>query len=198
MANLVDKVATSNLWLTPENALKCVRDYCREDTKSDQIGLDPCTQPDNPTNAVKFFTEADNGLNQPWENNGVVFVNPPYSLTPDDKAAGVREPPIRPWARKIREEATKGVTILALLPCGARFSTKYWQDNILIPELIAVCFVRGRLKFIDANTGKPGKYNNYDSMFYGYNTDPDWFFSSFRSLGRVASTYLSSDGNYVQ
>src|SRR5436190_18074762 len=48
----------------------------------DIIGLDPCTEPDNPTGAMSFFTVADDGLVQPWHARHwlpSVYVNPPYS-----------------------------------------------------------------------------------------------------------------------
>lgn len=175
---MVDKVASNNIWLTPDSALDPVRRYA-------PIGLDPCTEASNPSGAAHFFTAEDDGLAQPWGGRGLVFVNPPYSLTAVEKERGQKIPPIRLWSRKIHEEAKRGVVIVALLPCGARFSTGYWQDNILIQELRAVCFVRGRVKFINGLTGKPGKGNNYDSMFYGFNVDVDRFAAVFKSLGAV-------------
>lgn len=177
--NLVDKIATNTVWLTPENPdLAAVRTYA-------PIGLDPCTEASNPTGASRHFTIEDNGLVQDWANQGLVFVNPPYSLTPEAKAAK-QEPPIRAWTKKISEEAIKGVEIIALLPCGARFSTGYWQKNILQnPKLYVVCFRLGRIKFIDGRTGKVGKGNNYDSMYYGFNIDKYRFASNFKKLGTV-------------
>jgi phage N-6-adenine-methyltransferase len=173
----VDKVARNNIWLTPEAALAPVRRY-------ETIGLDPCTQPSNPVGALHFFTAADNGLERPWSGHGLVYVNPPYSLTAKEKRLKL-EPPIRPWSRKIHAEAACGVPIVALLPCGARFSTEYWQDNILVPELVVACFWRGRIKFINGRTGKPGKGNNYDSMFYGFNVDVERFAWAFAPHGAV-------------
>lgn len=176
--NFVDKEASSNIWITPEKALRPVRAY-------DVIGLDPCTETHNPADALHFFTEVDNGLARSWAGYpGVVFVNPPYSLTDEEKAKGA-EPPIRPWSRKIHAEVSRGVALIALLPCGARFSTEYWQDNILVPELVVACFWRGRIKFIDAETGKPGKGNNYDSMFYGFNVNVERFSEAFEPYGAV-------------
>lgn len=215
--NMVDKVASNNIWKTPPEALDPVRRYA-------PIGLDPCTESDNPTGAVTFFTEADDGLALPWGSHGLTFVNPPYStLVPmplllatatkaekeawrveqteakrvyleelKDKAEALFQAPrsvvsslIVLWALKIHTEARRGVPIIALLPCGARFGTEYWQQHILINELKAVCFVRGRIKFINGATGLPGKGNNYDSMFYGFNVDVDRFAAAFKPLGVV-------------
>jgi len=87
------------------------------------------------------------------------------------------------WAVKIHQEVRRGVELIALLPCGARFSTDYWQEHILIHELRALCFVKGRIDFIDGATGLPGKGNNYDSTFYGFNVNRSRFCSAFASTG---------------
>lgn len=208
--NLVDKKALNNAWLTPARALRAVRAYA-------PIGLDPCTEPDNPVNAEEFYTEVQNGLRRPWGGRGLVFVNPPYSTlpptSPDASPEEVREGKrqymrrlkdvgaevfglerkrvtslIVLWAAKIHREATKGTELIALLPCGARFGTDYWQSMILTEHLDAVCFVRGRLSFIDASTRRPGKGNNYDSMFYGYNVRRRAFTKAFAPLGACFST----------
>lgn len=148
-----------------------------------------------------------------------MFVNPPYSLvvdlpedaTEEQERAAKREAmerakdkgeelfgllrsmvssPIVLWTKKIHLEVRRGVELIALLPCGARFSTEYWQSHILIAELRAMCFVRGRIKFIDGKTGKIGKGPNYDSMFYGYNVQVDRFASALKPLGVVFATSM--------
>jgi hypothetical protein len=81
-------------------------------------------------------------------------------------------------------EAARGQTILALLPCGARFSTGYFQDHVLSPTN-AVCFVRGRVRFLQ--DGVPCKNNPYDSAIYGYNVDARRFAACLGPLGRALS-----------
>lgn len=176
--NFIDKEALNNVWLTPANVLACVRAYA-------PIGLDPCTLPSNPTRAHHYFTEVENGLEQSWKGYGLVFVNPPYSLVAADKERGVKTPPIRLWAQKIHNEASRGVVVIALLPCGARYSTGYFQDNLLVPELTMWCFVRGRVKFINGATGQVGKGNNYDSQMMGFGVDVERFAAAFAPLGAV-------------
>jgi phage N-6-adenine-methyltransferase len=160
--NWADKSGANSVWLTPPEVLAAIRDYFGA-----PIPLDPAT---------RFFTKTDDGLARPWKAG--VFVNPPYS-----KSDGEKIPPIRLWIAKIHAEAERGTEILALLPCGARFSTGYWQDHALVPELRAVCFVRGRVNFIDGRTGVQKKANTYDSMIYGFNADPERFAEAFRRLG---------------
>lgn len=167
---LVDKKGDNNVWITPKSFIKIVEEYF-----GGPIPLDPATEPNNPTDALKFFTEQDNGLIQPWSNQPGVFVNPPYS-----------KGSMPAWTKKIEEEAAKGAIIIALLPCGARFSTKYWQSNALSQRLNAICFVKGRLKF-SLRDGTVGDRNLYDSQIYGYNVDVAKFKLVFSKLGRASS-----------
>lgn len=60
----------SDIRFTPKHVLDVVREF-------DDIALDPCTTQDNPVGARGFYTEADNGLVEPWYE--FVFWNPPYS-----------------------------------------------------------------------------------------------------------------------
>lgn len=68
-----------NTQLTPEYVLGPVRNDLGG------IGLDPCTEPTNPTGADRYFTIDDDGLEHPWIGPNwfpSVFVNPPYPLRP--------------------------------------------------------------------------------------------------------------------
>jgi hypothetical protein len=151
-------------WFTPAVILDAVRECL-----GGAIDLDPATTPDNPTGATHFFTAKDDGLSRPWD--WPTLVNPPYGgVTPD-------------WCKKIHDEAQRGAVILALLPCGARFSTGYWQERILHERLAAVCFHRGRVKFVAEGGERPG--NPYDSAIYGFNASPRKFARAFVPLGTV-------------
>jgi phage N-6-adenine-methyltransferase len=170
-----EKVGQNNIWLTPEWVLDKVRAYF-----GGEIPLDPCTEAHNPTRAARFYTEATDGLAHAWELP--TFVNPPYSAEDGEALMPL-------WAEKIGQEAANGAEIVALLPCGARFSTGYWQDFILIPTLHAICFVRGRISFVDGKTGKTKSgQNNYDSTFYAFNADADRFCEVFEGVGSTLAT----------
>jgi hypothetical protein len=120
-------------WGTQTHILDCVREV-------GPIDHDPCSN----TSAVKrvkartsWMLNPENGLMLPWEPQivsyrGVCFVNPPYGIVD--------------WYAKIASEARQGVPIIALV--SASTETNWWNDYIM-PWAIAVCFVRGRLKFID-------------------------------------------------
>lgn len=55
---------------TPQHVLDVVREFA-------PIALDPCTTQNNPVRAASFYTEAGDGLAQPWF--GLTFWNCPYS-----------------------------------------------------------------------------------------------------------------------
>jgi phage N-6-adenine-methyltransferase len=120
-------------WQTPASLLSEIKSF-RE------IQLDPCTAVSNPTGASTFFTEEDDGLSHSWNCGGLVYVNSPYG----------RELPI--WVKKCVMEAALGTEIIMLLP--ARPDTRYWHAGIF-PTCDALCFLRGRLKFVGASHPAP-------------------------------------------
>jgi hypothetical protein len=127
-------------WNTPEEILSLVRQL-------GPIGLDPCSNPTSLVGArVAWSLETgDDGLAVPWRQAlwpdyvGLVYVNPPYG----------RE--IEPWAAKCAAEAAPGCEIVALLP--ARTDAGWWQWHITTAR--AVCFWRGRLRFLGAESSAP-------------------------------------------
>lgn len=168
--NWVDKQCLEVVWLSPEMVLEPVRVFF-----DGEIPLDPATEASNPTKAKKFYTEVDNGLTKSWDEP--TYVNPPYGTV------------IKDWCHKIHEEAVKRPDrpILALLPCGSgRPGTKYWQNHIFCKELKAVCYIKGRLKFLRPN-GEVVSNNTYPSHLLGFNVDVKKFFSTFKHLGKVIS-----------
>ncbi len=160
-------------WYTPELVAEPVRRYF-----GGRIPLDPATSSDNPLGAATFYTAADDGLAQRWRLPA--FVNPPYgSVFPL-------------WCAKIAEEAARGQEVIALLPAGSRFSTKYFQAFMSSPSLVAVCWVGRRVPFMKPllHRGRRLGYmkkseNIYDSAIYCFNGSPDLFRERFGELGVV-------------
>lgn len=163
-------------WRTPEAVLDRVRWFF-----GGVIPLDPATAPENPTRALTFYDGSDgrDGLTLPWAASGV-YVNPPYGKTTPD------------WMRKIAREATgsrlsddgvltDGPPILALLPAN-RTETSYGQE--MMGAASAVCWVRKRLAFIDASTGRAVGGNPFASVLYGFNLRSTVrFHEAFKPLG---------------
>ena len=148
-----------NDWQTPEVVLERVR-------RLGAIGLDPCTNPANPIGAGKYFTDAENGLLRSWWGHGLVFVNPPYGQ-------------IKHWAEKIASESQQAtlLELVALVP--ARTDTQWW-NRLVWSSAEAVCFWRGRLRFVGADNCAP-----FPSALIYFGRHRDEFDEAFVDAGEV-------------
>lgn len=99
--------------------------------------LDPCCTPET-AKCARFFTEAENGLEQDWTGERV-FMNPPYG----------RE--IYPWTRKAR---TSGALVVGLLPASCDLA--WWHDDVV--GHAEVRYIRGRVRFL---TGGPYRASGF-------------------------------------
>lgn len=153
------RVATggSDEWRTPDGVLERVR-------RIGPIGLDPCTSGENPTGAKSWLTERDDGLTTGWAGLGLVYVNPPYST-----AAA--------WAVKVASEAERGVEIVSLV--AARPDSR-WFDRLVWDTAQAVCFWKGRLRFVGAPSSAP-----FPSALAYHGHRPWDFEAAFADAGKV-------------
>ena len=117
------------------------------------IGLDPCTTPDNPVDAVRFFTPPADGAAEPW-NAASIFVNPPYGK------ARAR------WVDRCIEAGAAGVPTVLLIPAAP--DTRTWQRAAASAD--AVVFVRGRLKFGILRPNRRQVAASHPSSLIGWNT----------------------------
>ena len=110
---------------TPEYVLNAVRL-----SFGGGIELDPCTTPENPCRAERFYAPPQDGLSLPWDAESI-YVNPPYGKA--------REP----WVERCIDASKAGAKVALLIP--AHPDTRIFQRAIASgPE---TCFLRGRLKF---------------------------------------------------
>jgi site-specific DNA-methyltransferase (adenine-specific) len=132
---------SDNAWETPEWLVDRIHALLGG------IGLDPCTTPENPTRAARFYTPADDGILQAWDASPI-YCNPPYGKT------------IRHWVRKCIDAGKDGHVVLLLVP--ARTDPSWFQDawNAASDAL----FFRGRLKFQGAIWNAP-----FPSALIAYN-----------------------------
>jgi DNA N-6-adenine-methyltransferase Dam len=173
--HMTDLKCKSTVYITPDKILEPVRQYW-----GGPIPLDPATEPDNPTSAANFAagphcngTSLGDGLAISWSDFDGTFLNPPYGKE------------LKHWCEKIHDETDLGATILALLPCGPRFATKYWQEHIFNAGLDVTLFVRGRVQFRRPDGSGTQGSNPYDSQLLGFNVDVDHFAKCFGHLGKV-------------
>lgn len=92
--------------------------------------LDVCALPEN-AKCEKFYTPADNGLEQKWE--GGVWCNPPYGKD------------IEAWVRKASYEIKQDYCNFIVMLIPARTDTK-WFHNYVLPYS-KIFYIKGRLKF---------------------------------------------------
>lgn len=135
-----------NRWQTPPKLVDEIRNGF-----GGRIGLDPCTEPENPTGAVRFFTVETDGINQSWRAR-TIYVNPPYS-------------DVGPWIRKAIEVARGGARIYMLLP--VRTDASYHQE--LMYAATDILLLKGRLRFSRPD-GSVGAGAAFCSMLVGIGT----------------------------
>jgi phage N-6-adenine-methyltransferase len=100
--------------------------------------LDPCSGAESSPFAAETYTEADNGLAQPW--HGDVWVNPPYSEMWD-------------WTDKAIEAVTAGGAESVCFLCKGDSSTDWWQCAAM--HATVICAIDHRLSFGDGENSAP-------------------------------------------
>lgn len=144
--------------LTPAYILTAVR------LVLDGIGLDPCTEPDNPTDADTFYAPPQDGAELPWDARSV-YCNPLYGKARER------------WVNRCIEAAERGTRVVLLIP--AHPDTRVFQRCIRTAS--AVLFIRGRVKFGVLRPNRRQVAASHPSALIGWNVD----FSGIRHLGTV-------------
>lgn len=114
------------------------------------IGLDPCTEPDNPTGAEQWYSLPDDGCCLPW-NAETVFCNPPYG-------EGRKR-----WLQRCIEEG-KARKVVLLIPTH----TETQVSQLALAECTSVLFVRARLRFGVLRENRRQEAASHGSMVLGF------------------------------
>jgi hypothetical protein len=147
--------------LTPPYALEPIRAAL-----GGTIKLDPCTEPDNPTGAERFYCLPVDGAEQSWDAS-TIFVNPPYSAAKDR------------WVRRCMAAGEGGARVALLIP--AHPDTRIFQKAMRSAH--AVVFVKGRLKFgVKRDNGRQ-KAASHPSAVLTWNCDVE----PLRVLGEITA-----------
>ena len=133
--------------LTPEYVLEPIRKLL------DGIGLDPCTELDNPTDADQFYCLPADGCELPWDAP-TVFCNPPYGLAKDR------------WVAKSADEGKRRKVVL-LIP--AHTETRTFQSAL--EACHSVLFVRARLRFGVLRENRRQEAASHGSAIFGFGID---------------------------
>jgi phage N-6-adenine-methyltransferase len=121
-----------NEWFTPPDLLDRARRVLGD------FDLDPASHPaaQRQVMAAEFFTKDDDGLAKNW--HGRVWLNPPYA-----------QPHIANFVQKMIAEIGAGRVTAAIMLTHNYTDTAWFQNAAAIAE--AICFTRGRVRFIDIN-----------------------------------------------
>lgn len=126
-------------WCTPKVVLDPVRAFF-----SGRIDLDPCGNKDSLVDArSSCWGPGDlggDGLERNWE--GSVYCNPPFG-------AGLDR-----WIHKAAYDATNLCRCEVVMLIPASVDTRAWQE-VILPTAAAVCFWRGRIRFVGAKAAAP-------------------------------------------
>lgn len=134
--------------LTPEYVLEPVRAMF-----GGIIGLDPCTEPDNPTRAQKFYHLPMDGCVLPWDAD-TVWCNPPYGEAKDR------------WVKRCIAE---GIWRRVALIIPAHTETRTFQ--YALGACHSVVFVRSRLRFGVLRENRRQEAASHGSAIFGFGVD---------------------------
>lgn len=166
-------------WRTPKKALKPVRRFAR--LLGLPIALDPAGHPKSIVKALRQFLikNGEDGLKKSWQvqKKGIIFCNPPYGC----ENGNTHKPKSLPWLLKMikQQKKAKGALHGVFLIAARTDSVKVFQ-NTVYKHASAVCYVRGRLKFIGAESGAL-----FPSAFVYFGARPDLFKEVFEEIGHV-------------
>lgn len=152
-----------NEWYTPPEIIEAARDVMGS------IDLDPasCETAQSNVYAKRFYTADDDGLSKKWTGN--VWLNPPYS-----------KDLIGQFAAKVVAESSRIEQAIVLVNNAT--DTAWFHELASVAS--AICFLRGRVKFLD-RTGKPANtpVQGQAVLYVGQNVEH--FRSRFSAFGLV-------------
>lgn len=139
-------------WCTPPEILKIVEEVA-------PIAFDPA-----PANWDRSF----DGLEVSWRRGGLTYLNPEYGRA------------LWAWTAKAAFEFSKrGADDALIMLIPARPDTRWFQDNI-VHFADALCFWRGRIKFVGAENSAP-----FPSAFVYFGANRERFREVFSKHGWV-------------
>ena len=152
-----------NEWYTPPDIIEAARDVMGG------IDLDPasCELAQSNVKAKRFYTVDDDGLSKEW--TGRVWLNPPYS-----------KDLIGHFALKVVNESARLQHAVVLVNNAT--DTAWFHDLASVAS--AVCFLRGRVRFLD-RTGKPANTPVQGQAVIYVGANVEGFRRRFSSFGLV-------------
>jgi phage N-6-adenine-methyltransferase len=153
-----------NEWYTPAKYIELAREVLGA------IDLDPATNAKAQAfiHAAQFFTKIDDGLKRKW--HGRVWLNPPYT-----------QPEIALFSTKMVEERRAGRVLAAIMLTHNYTDTAWFHELTSVAD--AICFTRGRVKFIDEDGNECAPTQGQAFFYFG--SDISKFREKFVNVGFV-------------
>lgn len=155
-----------NEWYTPEKYINLARKVLGK------IDLDPASsaKANETVGAAHYFPASQNGLNQEWR--GRVWLNPPYA-----------QPLIGQFVEKMVEERSAERVSAGIMLTHNYTDTSWFHKACEIAD--AICFTRGRIKFVDSE-GNDCAPTQGQAFFY-FGDDVELFATTFVDVGFVVN-----------
>lgn len=152
-------------WYTPKPYIEAAR------ATMGTIDLDPASSDiaNKIIQATKYFTSEDDGRKQLWAGN--VWMNPPYSQPLISEFCDI-------LARTYRDKDINQACVLV----NNATETNFYQN--LLNTCNAVCFIKGRVKFIDKDGKESGAPLQGQTILY-FGPDRDRFTDNFSKFGVI-------------
>ena len=155
----------NNEWYTPPEYIAAARQVMGG------IDLDPASSAT--ANAIvqaeTFYTENEDGL--AWDWQGRLWLNPPYA-----------QPLITQFCEKLVDEVQLGMISQACVLVNNATDTRWGQ--LLVSNAAAVCFVKGRVRFLDMD-GNPSGAPLQGQMVAYFGKNVSDFANAFDAFGVV-------------
>jgi hypothetical protein len=155
-------------WYTPPRFIELAREVLGE------IDLDPASAalPQTWIRAGRYYTEAEDGLAQPWR--GKVFLNPPYGTGPRGSNQAV-------WSERLVTSYRAGEVEAAVLLVNSTHGYG-WYERLW--SAWPCCLARERIAFLRAD-GTPGGQAKRGQTFVYLGRETERFAEAFGGVGRV-------------
>jgi ParB family chromosome partitioning protein len=163
-----------NEWYTPAEYIAAVRDVLGS------IDLDPASSAaaQESIAALQHYTARDDGLSQQW--HGRIWLNPPYS-----------KPLIKQFVAKLVSDFCASRVTEAILLTHNYTDTAWF--HVAACACSALCFTRGRIKFVDAQ-GVEAAPTQGQAFFY-FGARPARFAARFGGIGFVTRPISCSEAS---
>ena len=155
----------NNEWYTPKEYIEAAR------LVMGTIDTDPASSEiaNKTVKATRYHTAEEDGLSWDWDGN--VWMNPPYS-----------QPLIGEFCDKLLTDFNIGMVVNAIVLVNNATDTKWGQS--LISSAAAVCFPKGRIRFVDPE-GKPSGAPLQGQMIVYFGSKTKEFVDQFSQFGVV-------------